>query len=142
MKNPKATIRCKYNNKITKLDGFTFASMKEAKRYQILKALEKAGAIHSLVVHPSFTLIDGFTRYDLDAKKFVKERPITYVADFKYIVKDGELEDTIIVEDVKASPKCLTDVYRLKRKLLLRIYSNMTDTPYVSTTVILREVYK
>ena len=47
-------MRNKYGNKKTVVDGITFDSRKEAKRYQELKLLEKAGEIKDLrrqVVH-------------------------------------------------------------------------------------------
>lgn len=46
----------KYNAKKTVIDNVTFASKKEAKRYEELKFLEKAGVISDLVLQPSYTL--------------------------------------------------------------------------------------
>ena len=50
----------KYNAKRTVVDGITFDSRKEARRYGELKLLEKAGEIIYLKTHPSFPIvIDG-----------------------------------------------------------------------------------
>jgi hypothetical protein len=46
----------KYHAKPQVVDGIRFASQKEARRYQELKLLEKAGEIRDLVVHPRFPL--------------------------------------------------------------------------------------
>jgi hypothetical protein len=66
----------KYNAKKTKLDGFTFDSQAEARRYQDLKLMHEAGEIHKLRVHPRYLLLDKFT------VKGVKYRAIEYVGDF------------------------------------------------------------
>jgi len=39
------------------LDGITFDSRKEARRYQQLKLLERAGVIRALQVHPRFVIL-------------------------------------------------------------------------------------
>jgi len=98
----------KYGNRKTKIDGFTFDSAKESKRYLELKILLRAGKIRDLILQPKFTLQEPFT---YNGKV---ERAITYTADFSYI-KDGEK----IVEDVKGFK---TDIYKLKRKMFLYKY--------------------
>ena len=93
----------KYNNKKTEVDGYTFASIKEAMRYQELKLLEKAGRIFNLELQPKFELVP----------KTAKRREVNYVADFGYIEKDGDTL-TIVVEDVKGYR---TKEYIIKRNL-------------------------
>ena len=50
-------MRNKYGNKKTVVDGITFDSRKEAKRYQELKLLEKAGEIKDLRRQVKYELI-------------------------------------------------------------------------------------
>ena len=47
----------KYHAKRTRLDGLTFDSQKEARRYAELKLLERAGQIHSLRRQVKYELI-------------------------------------------------------------------------------------
>ena len=100
----------KYGNKKTVIDGIEFDSKKEATRYQELKLLQRAGKISYLSRQVKFTLIPS---QRVNGK--VVERPVTYIADFKYW--DNE-EGRHVVEDVK-SPATKTKEYIIKRKLLL-----------------------
>lgn len=97
--------RSKFGAVKTKVDGITFSSKKEAKRYAELKLLERCRKITKLELQPRFELAPAF-RYNGKA-----ERKIEYVADFSYVM-DGKA----YVEDVKGMK---TDVYSLKRKLFL-----------------------
>lgn len=97
----------KYKNKKTTYDGIKFDSIKEMKRYKELKLLEKGGAIKDLELQPKFLLIPTL-RYDNQKT----DRKTIYKADFKYEDNNGN----IIVEDVKGFK---TDVYKIKRKLLI-----------------------
>lgn len=100
----------KYKAKKVIVDGITFDSKKEARRYQELKLLERAGVIKDLVLQPSFLLQDKFEYKDKT------EHKIKYIADFKYLdTKTGK----VVVEDVKGYK---TDVYKIKRKLFLKKY--------------------
>ena len=92
----------KYNAIKTVVDGVTFDSRKEARRYSELKLLEKCGKIHSLTLQPRFDLIVNGTKCGF------------YRADFKYTENNRE-----IVEDCKGFK---TPVYRLKKKLVKAIY--------------------
>lgn len=105
----------KYHAKKTVVDGITFDSRKEAKRYSELKLLERAGAIKGLQRQVRYELIPAF---DVDGKHY---RPTSYVADFVY-VEDGRE----VVEDVKGYR---TDVYRLKSKLFAYLFHvSITET--------------
>jgi len=97
----------KYNAKKIIIDGIEFDSKKEAKRYQELKMLEKAGKIKDLQLQPVFLLQEGFY---YQGKAI---RQITYRADFEYVDEKGNR----VVEDVKGFK---TDVYKLKKKLFLK----------------------
>lgn len=103
----------KYGAKKTEIDGITFASKHEAERYIELKCMERAHLISDLQLQRVFTLI-GVQR---DKEGKIIERPCKYIADFAYKDKNGSL----IVEDAK-SPATRTDVYKIKRKLMLSIY--------------------
>lgn len=93
----------KYGNKSVEIDGLTFASMKEGRRYGELKLLLRAGEIHNLEIQPEFKLtVNGM----LVCK---------YLADFQYV--DGKTGLTV-VEDVKSEITRKHPVYRLKVKLL------------------------
>lgn len=95
----------KYHNIKTELDGYVFASKKEARRYQDLVLLQKAREIRSLVVKP-----EPYS-FDYQGVHICKYHP-----DFMYI-EDGQ----IIIEDVKGGPR--TPVYRIKAKLMLAFYN-------------------
>lgn len=88
----------KYRNIKTAVDGITFDSKLEAKRYGELKLLEMAGEIHLLELQPKYRCVIG------------GEPVCTYIADFRYADKHG----VVWVEDVKGMK---TPVYRLKKKL-------------------------
>lgn len=115
----------KYHNQKTTVDGIPFDSKKEARRYQELKLLEKAGEITDLKRQVEYELIPEQREFTNEIYKkgrnkgcFKKgkllEQKCSYMADFTYI-EDG----FVIVEDVKG---IRTDVYKIKRKLMLQIY--------------------
>lgn len=95
----------KYHARKTVVDGITFDSKREAKRYGELKLLERAGAIKGLQRQVRYELIPAF---DVDGKHY---RPTSYVADFVYTDTATGAE---VVEDCKGYR---TDVYRLKAKM-------------------------
>lgn len=101
----------KYGNVKTEIDGITFASKHEGRRYIELKYLQRIGEISDLQLQRRFTLIGA----QKDENGKVIERPLTYVADFVYKDNKGKT----VVEDAKGT---LTDVYKIKRKLMLSIY--------------------
>lgn len=101
----------KYRNSRTEVDGITFASKHEATRYIELKYMERAGLIKNLELQRIFVLLG--VQKDKDGK--VIERAVTYRADFVYQNQKGET----VVEDAKGLK---TDVYKIKRKLMLSIY--------------------
>lgn len=92
--------RNKLNAKKVKLDGYTFASGLEARRYVELKLLLRAGAIKYLEMHPVFTIT-------VNGHHICKA-----ILDFKYL--DMERNETIY-EDTKGM---MTAMSSLKRKLI------------------------
>lgn len=105
----------KYNAKKTVVDGIEFDSLREADRYCELKLLEKAKEIRNLELQPRFLLQEKFKD-----KQGVTHRKIEYVADFMYVDNDGKK----IVEDVKG---VMTDVYKIKKKMFLKIYDDQYE---------------
>ena len=114
----RARAGSKYGNVKVELDGHTFDSKKEMRRYSELILLEKAGEISDLKLQESFTLVPGFT--DSSGNK---QRPIRYVADFVYFNKDGKL----IIEDVKSPATRKNAVYRLKKKMMAYQGNEITE---------------
>lgn len=104
------SMRSKFNAKKTVVDGITFDSRKEAKRYVELRDLERAGDIRDLKRQVRYEIVPAF---DVDGKHY---RPVAYIADFVYTDCETGKE---IVEDVKGYR---TSVYRLKSKLFAYRY--------------------
>lgn len=90
----------KYNARKCEEDGYKFDSLRERKRYQELKILQRVGRIQELTVHPIYVL-------EVNGMPVCKMLP-----DFRYI-EQGK----IVIEDVK-SQATITDVYKIKKKLL------------------------
>ncbi len=104
----------KHNAKRTTVDGITFASGDEARRYVYLLALEDAGEIIDLRPHPSFELFGVY----LDADGEIHITKIgKFTPDFQYTVAVGPNRGEVITEDVK-SPSTVTEAYQMRKKLL------------------------
>lgn len=97
------------NRKIHTTDG-TFDSLKEARRWQELKLLQRDGEIKDLERQRKFLLIPALKYSDGST-----QRASYYIADFVYWEKAGDWQYRMIVEDVKG---IRTDVYKLKKKLM------------------------
>lgn len=102
----------KYHAKKTAVDGITFDSRKEANRWTELRLMEKAGMIKNLERQKRYELTP--TQRDPETGKVI-ERASYYVADFVYEDEDGNT----VIEDSKGMR---TDVYILKRKIMLARY--------------------
>jgi len=100
----------KYNARRTVVDGITFDSRAEARRYGELRLLERAGEIADLRVHP---------RYEILPKEG-KERARHYTPDFQY--REG---GRVVVEDVKGGKATMTDAARLRMSLFRRRYKDV-----------------
>lgn len=95
----------KYRNKRINVNGIWFDSTREANRYGELKMLERAEEISCLRLQVPYTLAPEVV---INGKK---KRALTYVADFVYADKYGD----VITEDCKGFK---TDVYKIKRHLM------------------------
>lgn len=110
----------KYYNKKCEINGIVFDSRKEARRYQELLLLQRAGVIKNLQRQVKYVLIpaqyESYERYGKigqrlkDGRKLV-ERECAYIADFVY-----EENGKTVVEDTKGFK---TKDFIIKRKLLL-----------------------
>jgi hypothetical protein len=97
----------KYNARKTIIDGITFDSQAEGRRYGELKYQLQAGQIEYLQVHPLYALeVNGVKIAD-------------YEADFRYCQRTPPFG--WVVEDVKSKPT-ITAAFRLKQKLMKAIY--------------------
>lgn len=96
----------KYNATITEIDGIKFRSKKEAKRYQELKLLQKAGEVLYFIRQPKFDLPGG----------------VTYTADFLVVWKGSKKKDAVwgvinpFLEFIEFNEICIEDVKGMKTK--------------------------
>lgn len=104
--------RSKYGARKTTIDGITFDSQHEAKYYQQLTLLQRAGEVKQFELQPVYELQPGYKR----GKK--KIQPITYKADFLVTYKDGRQE----IIDCKGMK---TEVYRIKKKMFEYKYPDL-----------------
>lgn len=92
-------MRNKYHAKKSRIDGYSFDSQAEARRYGELRLMEKAGEISGLEVHPVFPIE-------------IQGRPVCKVIlDFRYADKNGD----VVYEDVKGQQTALS---ALKKKMV------------------------
>lgn len=99
----------KYNNRKIRVGGELFDSKREYNRWCELRLLERSGIICNLQRQVKFRLIDSQKTPERT------ERPCDYIADFVYYENGNR-----IVEDCKGMR---TDVYKIKRKLMLKRYN-------------------
>jgi hypothetical protein len=104
----------KFNNRKVKVDGLTFDSQAEYRRYCELKLMEQSGVIAGLSVHPKYMLQDAFRH------RGEIIRAITYKPDFEYF-EGGHC----VVEDVKGGRATQTEAFRIRVKLLLKRYPDV-----------------
>ena len=90
----------KYRNIPTIIDGITFASKKEAQRYQDLKLLQLGNIISNLEIQPVIPLMVNGIKIG------------RYTGDFKY-----QVNGKTIIEDVKSKATKTRD-YMLRKKIL------------------------
>ena len=116
----------KYKAIKTTVDGKTFDSKKEAKRYTELKLLEKSGMITHLELQPTYQItVNGvdICKYKADFRYFTvrqenREQYSNSKGEWIVPTKTGDKEGEI-VEDVKGFK---TPIYRLKKKLVEACY--------------------
>lgn len=118
--------RNKYGARKVTVDGVTFDSAKEYRRFCELRLLERAGEIAGLRRQVKYILIPAQRAccneiYTKGKKKGcfkpgkLLEQECSYIADFVYTDKDGRQ----VVEDTKGFK---TPEYIIKRKMLLWFY--------------------
>lgn len=99
--------KSKYHNVKTVVDGITFDSKAEAKRYGELKLMEKAGVITTPELQKKYPIVINGIHI------------CNYIADFVYINTEGR-KLKLIVEDTKGMR---TPVYNLKKKLMKAVHN-------------------
>lgn len=120
VESPEPKKVSKYRAEKIDILGMQFDSKREAKRYFELRLLEQAGEISNLQRQVKYDLIPQQVEHtqqntERKAKYRVIERACVYIADFVYVDKQGNT----IVEDAKG---VRTEVYKLKKKLMLYFY--------------------
>ena len=106
------SVNNKYGAKKLIIDGETFDSRMEARRWRELRLLQRFGEIDGLQRQVKYVLIPA----QKDDSGHVIERPVSYIADFVYRnVRSGEQ----VVEDAKGAR---TKEYIIKRKLMMWVH--------------------
>ena len=96
----------------TVIDGLTFDSKAEARRWVELQLLEKAGAINCLQRQVPFALVPG-----VKIKGEMRARPaVRWRADFVYREKGVQ-----VIEDVKSKVTAKLETFRRTQHLMLAI---------------------
>lgn len=105
-------VRVKYRNQPTTVDGIQFDSKAEARRWQELRLMERAGEIRDLERQPLYVLAPP-VRF-ADSKRATPS--LRYWADFRYFDVRANRE---VCEDVKGIQ---TQAFRLKRHLMKSVH--------------------
>lgn len=95
----------KYRNAPTERGGIKFDSQKEARRYDALMVMLRAGIISDLRLQPQFTLQESYI-----TETGERIRAIRYTADFSY-----RFGSKLVVEDVKSGPTRTKDYLRNRK---------------------------
>lgn len=104
--------KSKHGNKKITVDGVTFDSHREYRRWHELTCMERQGAISHLSRQKGFELVPAVI---LNGRK---KPTIKYVADFHYF-QHGEW----ITEDSKSPHLRTNPVYRIKRHLMKHVHN-------------------
>lgn len=97
----------KYHNTPTERAGIRFDGRKEARRYDELMVMLRAGIISDLRLQPQFTLQESYI-----TETGERIRAVRYTADFSY-----RFGGKLVVEDVKSKPT-RTKEYLRNRKFM------------------------
>ena len=95
----------KYRNAPTERAGIRFDGRKEARRYDELMVMLRAGIISDLRLQPQFTLQESYI-----TESGERIRAIRYTADFSY-----HFGNKLVVEDVKSKPTRTKEYLRNKK---------------------------
>ena len=110
-----------HNRKARSFDGIIHDSRKEARRWNELLLLQRAGQITDLKRQVKFVLVPAQREDDIIGKRGgikqgkLIEKECSYIADFTYTDKNGNF----VVEDTKGIK---TKDYIIKRKLMLYVH--------------------
>ena len=104
----------KYHSFKVTINDMVFDSIMESKFYLYLMELQDSSDIKSFERQKTIVLQESF-KHKISGKTI---RPITYIADFVVVDKDG---DTTVV-DIKGTE---TDVFKLKKKMFMYKYPNI-----------------
>lgn len=103
--------KAKYHNERAERNGIKFDSRKQARRYDELMVMLRAGIISDLRLEPQFTLQES---YITEAGERI--RAVRYTADFSY-----RFGGKLVVEDVKSKPTRTKEYLRNKKIHALEI---------------------
>lgn len=103
----------KFHNVSDTRGALVFASKSEARRYDELCLLVRAGEISDLKCQTSYELQKGFKH---NGKKI---RPIVYRADFSYVENGVEVAEDVKARDRRSGAFVTTPLFDVKFKLLL-----------------------
>lgn len=116
-----AKRRSRYANiRRHKADGFVFDSKREMLRYYELKLMAQAREIEELEVHPRIPITIGGVEV-----RYPSGRHMVYIADFRYYDTRSK---GVVIEDVKMQSSHRTEVYKIKRALLLAMGVSILET--------------
>ena len=108
-----ARARSKYHSVPTVVQGILFDSKAEARRFEVLRALEDAGKIADLRLQPKFALEVNGRPLLIKSKGYPNGRKASFKLDFGYV--DGGKQ---IYEDVKGGSATRTEAYQLRKAIL------------------------
>ena len=101
----------KYKNKPTEIDGMVFDSIAEAKRYMYHKARLQQRQIKGFKCqYPKYIIQEAYKHAITGAQV----KAITYTPDFMIENLDG----TVTIEDVKGMTAPLTQLFKVKKKIV------------------------
>ncbi|MGR9130795.1 DUF1064 domain-containing protein [Rhizobium leguminosarum] len=111
--------RAKYGNRKVMIDGILFDSVKEGKRWQELRLLEKAGEISHLERQPKFYLYGKDGPVLIRSKGYPNGRRAAWFGDFAYFCSRRNKR---ICEDVKV---LRTPIFILKKAVVEACYPGL-----------------
>lgn len=103
----------KYGAVKTVLDGITFDSKAEARRWAVLKQMQDVGLISHLERQPKFKLCCGDVPILIRSDRYPNGRQASVKFDFAYW--DGKNR---IIEDVKGGKSTKTEAYTLRKAIV------------------------
>jgi ribosomal protein S3AE len=108
-------MRNKYSAKKVIIDNIKFDSKAEARKYNELKLLLRAGKIKTLELQPKFKILDSNTyRCNFTKTNKTKISDLYYTPDFAYITRVG----AYVVVEVKGVK---TEAYQIRKKMFLNL---------------------